>query len=144
MLGFSTQRIDSSSNIAATSTFGAQGIVTVTILGNAPDRGLLPDPIVPSAPTLAQTCAGSRDRQASQFIDSGKGGVTPSAKDTLGSNNLWLDARVANPPVSIPPIPPTIEAAQGWKGGNNRTVILTSQPIDNSDPTGKIGSCTSR
>ena len=120
------------------------GIVTVTILGNDPDRGLLPDPIVPSAPTLAQTCAGSRDRQASQFIDSGKGGVTPSAKDTLGSNNLWLDARVANPPVSIPPIPPTIEAAQGWKGGNNRTVILTSQPIDNSEPTAKIGSCTSR
>ena len=88
MLGFSTQRIDSSSNIAATSTFGAQGIVTVTRLGNDPDRGLQPDPIVPSAPT--------------------------------------------------------IEAAQGWKGGNNRTVILTSQPIDNSEPTGKIGSCTSR
>lgn len=43
VLGFSTQRMDSSSNIAATSSFGAQGIVTVTTLGNDPNKGLQPD-----------------------------------------------------------------------------------------------------
>jgi filamentous hemagglutinin family protein len=136
VLGFSTQRIDSTSNIAATSTFGAQGIVTVTTLGNDPDRGLQPDPIAPNPPTLSQTCAGN-STQASQFVDSGKGGVTPSAKDPLGSNNLWIDPRSGNVPVSSPILPPSIEAAQGWKMGNNRTVILTSQPIDNLEPTAK-------
>ena len=127
VLGFSTQRIDTS-NIAATSTFGAQGIVTVTTLGNDPDRGLQPDPIVPSPPTLSQTCAGNRDRQASTFIDSGKGGVTPSASDPLRSSNLWSDPRVVDVPVNTSPLPsPVIVAAQGWKMGSNRTVILTSQ-----------------
>jgi filamentous hemagglutinin family protein len=134
VLGFSTQRIDSSSNIAATSTFGAQGIVTITTLGNDPNKGLQPDPIVPSPPTLSQTCSGN-STQASRFIDSGKGGITPSASDPLGSNNLWLDPRVANSPVSSPPILPSIEPAQGWKMGNHRTVILTSAPTNNySEP----------
>lgn len=135
VLGFSTQRSDSSSNITATSTFGAQGIVTITTLGNDPNRGLQPDPIVPSAPGLSQTCAGNS--QASQFIDSGKGGITPSAIDPLRSDNLWVDARVANPPIMSPlPSPPVIEAAQGWKMGSNRTVILTSEPTGISEPGG--------
>jgi filamentous hemagglutinin family protein len=130
VLGFSTQRLDSSSNIAATSNFGAQGIVTITTLGNDPNRGLQPDPIVPSAPTLSQTCASNSDRAASTFVDSGKGGMTPSASDPLSSSNLWIDARVATPPVTSLPLPPSIEAAQGWKMGTNRTVILTSQPTN--------------
>ncbi len=132
VLGFSTQRIDSSSNIAATSTFGAQGIVTVTTLGNDPNNGLQPDPIVPSTPALSQTCAGNSDRQTSQFIDSGKGGVTPSVGDALRSTSLWTDSRVATPVVNNPPTAPTIEVAQGWQPGSNRTVILTSQPTNYS------------
>jgi filamentous hemagglutinin family protein len=133
VLGFSTQRMDSSSNIAATSTFGPQGIVTVTTLGNDPNKGLEPDPIAPNAPKLSQTCAGSGDNQPSQFIDSGKGGVIPSAKDTLRSNNLWVDSRVPNTPVSSLPISPSIEPAQGWKMGSNRTVVLTSEPTNYSE-----------
>jgi large exoprotein involved in heme utilization and adhesion len=133
VLGFSTQRMDSSSNIAATSTFGPQGIVTITTLGNDPNKGLQPDPIAPNPPTLSQTCARNNDKQASTFIDSGKGGVTPSASDPVRSTNLWVDARVPNPPVSSPPTSPSIEPAQGWKMGSNRTVILTSQPTNNSE-----------
>ncbi|WP_309739533.1 filamentous hemagglutinin N-terminal domain-containing protein, partial [Chamaesiphon sp. OTE_20_metabat_361] len=78
VLGFSTQRTDLS-NITATSTFGPQGIVTITTLGNDPNKGLQPDPIAPNPPTISQTCARSSDKQASTFIDSGKGGMTPSA-----------------------------------------------------------------
>ncbi|PSB56419.1 filamentous hemagglutinin N-terminal domain-containing protein [Chamaesiphon polymorphus] len=133
VLGFSTQRIDSSSNIAATSTFGAQGIVTITTLGNDPNQGLQLDPIAPNPPTLSQTCARNSDKQASTFIDSGKGGITPSVSDPLRSANLWSDSRVPNLPVSSLPTPPSIEAAQGWKMGSNRTVILTSQPTNNSE-----------
>jgi filamentous hemagglutinin family protein len=133
VLGFSTQRIDSSSNIAATSSFGAQGIVTVTTLGNDPNQGLQPDPIAPSTPALSQTCAANSDGRTSQFIDSGKGGVTPSVGDALQSTSLWTDSRAANPVVSNPPTSPTIEVAQGWKPGSNRTVILTSQPTDYSE-----------
>ncbi|WP_310485330.1 hypothetical protein [Chamaesiphon sp. VAR_48_metabat_403] len=133
VLGFSTQQIDSTSNIAATSTFGAQGIVTITTLGNDPNKGLQPDPIVPSPPGISQTCAG-RSIQASQFIDSGKGGIAPSAIDPLRSNKIWVDTRVANQPVSSPPMPPSLEAARGWKMGSNRTVILTSQPTNYSEP----------
>jgi filamentous hemagglutinin family protein len=138
VLGFSTQRMDLSSNIAATSTFGPQGVVTITTLGNNPDRGLQPDPIVPSAPALSQTCAGNRDGRVSQFIDSGKGGVTPSASDPLRSTNLWVDSRVANTPVSSPPTAPTIEPAQGWKMGSDRTVILTSQPTNYSQQNVRV------
>lgn len=130
VLGFSTQRMDSLSNIAATSNFGPQGIVTVTTLGNDPNKGLQPDPIAPSAPALSQTCAGNRDGRISQFIDSGKGGITPSVGDPLRSNNLWTDSRTPSLPVSSLPTSPKIEAAQGWKSGSNRTVILTSQPTN--------------
>ncbi len=132
VLGFSTQKIDGFSNIAATSTFGAQGIVTITTLGNNPNKGLQSDPIAPSPPALSQTCVGNRDGRTSQFIDSGKGGVTPSVGDALRSTSLWTDSRAANPIVSNPPTAPTIEVAQGWKLGSNRTVILTSQPTNSS------------
>jgi large exoprotein involved in heme utilization and adhesion len=80
------------------STFGPQGVVTITTLGNNPNKGLQPEPIAPSAPALSQTCAGNCDRRVSQFIDSGKGGVISSAIDPLRSTNLWTDARVANTP----------------------------------------------
>jgi filamentous hemagglutinin family protein len=132
VLGFSTQRTDLS-NITATSTFGPQGIVTISTLGNA-NQGLQPDPIAPSTPTLSQTCAGNSDRPASTFIDSGKGGVTSTTSDPLRSSNLWIDPRVANTPVPNLPIAPTIEAAQGWQMGKNRTVILTNQPTNNFEP----------
>uniref|UniRef100_UPI00286D3018 beta strand repeat-containing protein n=1 Tax=Chamaesiphon sp. OTE_20_metabat_361 TaxID=2964689 RepID=UPI00286D3018 len=132
VLGFSTQRTDLS-NITATSTFGPQGIVTITTLGNDPNKGLQPDPIAPNPPTLSQTCARSGDKQASTFIDSGKGGMTPSAIEPLRSSNLWVDPRSTTTPVSSPPMPPSIEAAQGWKMGRDRTVILTSQPTDIAD-----------
>lgn len=134
VLGFSTQRTDLS-NMTATSIFGPQGIVTITTLGNDPNKGLQPDPIAPNPPTLSQTCAGNGDKQASTFIDSGKGGMTPSAIDPLRSSNLWVDTRVANTPVTSPPTSPTIEAAQGWIMGSSRTVILTSQPTKNPEPT---------
>jgi filamentous hemagglutinin family protein len=133
VLGFSTQRIDSSSNIAATSTFGAQGIVTVTTLGTDPNKGLQAEPLVPNAPALSQACAGNNDGRTSQFIDSGKGGVTPSVGDALRSTSLWTDARAGSQVVTNPPTAPTIEVAQGWKPGTNRTVILTSQPHNYSE-----------
>ena len=133
VLGFRTQRTDLS-NITATSTFGPQGIVTITTLGNDPNKGLQPEQIAPNPPTLSKTCAGSSDKQASTFIDSGKGGMTPSAIDPLRSSNLWVDPRMANAPVSSPPTAPTIEAAQGWKMSRDRTVILTSQPTNYSEP----------
>jgi large exoprotein involved in heme utilization and adhesion len=138
VLGFSTQRIDRFSNIAATSTFGAQGVVTINILGNDPNKGLQPDSIVPSLPTLSQTCVGNSDRHASQFIDSGKGGVTPSASDPLRSTNLWSDTRMGTPTVSSPPLSPIIEPAQGWKMGSDRTVILTSQPTNYSQQNVRV------
>ena len=133
VLGFSTQRSDVFSNIAATSTFGAQGAVTINILGNDPNKKLQVEAIAPSPPTLAQTCAGRSDGQASQFIDSGKGGVTPSADDPLRSMQIWSDTRLGNPTVTSPPPSSLIEEAQGWKLGSNRTVILTSQPHNNSE-----------
>ncbi len=145
VLGFSTQRTDLS-NITATSTFGPQGIVTITTLGNDPNKGLQPEPIAPNPPTISQTCARSNDKQASTFIDSGKGGMTPSAIDPLRSSNLWVDPRVANTPVSSLPMLPSIEAAQGWKMGRDRTVILTSQPTNNLDRNVRVSdpNCASK
>jgi filamentous hemagglutinin family protein len=127
VLGFSTQRLDSSSNIAATSAFGAQGVLTIAILGNDPNKGLQPDPIAPSAPALSQTCANKGSQATSTFVDSGKGGMTPSASDPIGSTSLWVDTRSGNTAVENPLPSPTISPARGWKMGSNRTVILTSQ-----------------
>ncbi len=133
VLGFSTQKLDLSSNIAATSTFGAQGIVTVTTLGNDPNKKLQPDPIAPSAPTLSQTCASNSPQAVSTFIDSGKGGMTPSASDPISSTSLWVDTRSGNTPVENPPPSIAIDPARGWKMGHNRTVILTSQSTNNAE-----------
>jgi filamentous hemagglutinin family protein len=133
VLGFSTQRLDSTSNIAATSSSGSQGIVTISRLGNDPTTRLQPEPTAPSAPGLSQACAPTPDRQASQFIDSGKGGVTPMTAEPLRAHQLWSDPRA---PVAKMPLVAvsSIEVAQGWKMGDRRTVVLTSQPVDTSQP----------
>jgi filamentous hemagglutinin family protein len=128
-LGFSFQRVDDFSNIAATSTAGLQGTVTVTNLDADPSRGLQSDPIVPGAPSLSQACPTSSNQSVSTLIDSGSGGVIPRPSDALLGSDLWSDARAnANSAVDLPPLTSTtIMAAQGWKVGNNRTVALTSQ-----------------
>jgi filamentous hemagglutinin family protein len=132
VLGFSTQKLDRLSNIAATSALGAQGVVTITLLGNDPNRGLQPDPIPPSTPTISQTCASNSTQAESTFIDSGKGGMTPSASEPLRNSTLWIDPRQGNAPVSMPAPSVRIEPAQGWQRSTDRTVILTSQPTDYS------------
>ena len=145
LLGFSPQRIDRLSNIAATSASGLQGVVTITVLANDPNKGLQSEPIPPGVPNLSRSCPGNTDspserlRQplASKLVDSGKGGVISSTSDPLRSNDLWSDPRTTNLAVSSPPSAPTptIEAAQGWVTGRNRTVILTSQP---TNPTNSV------
>jgi filamentous hemagglutinin family protein len=128
-LGFSFLGLDDFSNIAATSTAGLQGTVTVTNLDADPSRGLQSDPIIPGAPSLSQACPTGSYQSASTLIDSGSGGVTPRPSDALFNSDLWSDARAnTNAAANLPlPTPTTIIAAQGWKIGSNRTVTLTSQ-----------------
>lgn len=129
VLGFSFQRLDDFSNIAATSTSGPQGTVAVITLDADPSRGLQLDPIVPGAPSLSQACPTSSNQLAGTLISSGTGGVTPNPDDLLPSSNLWSDARSTTAAVGWPrSSPTTIIAAQGWIVGRNRTVTLTSQP----------------
>jgi filamentous hemagglutinin family protein len=143
VLGFSYQSIPQSggyandrfSNIAATSTFGSQGIVTITTLETEPNRGIQPEPVTPGAPNLAQVCPGERNPLASTLMDSGNGGAAPRMRQVLRSEDLWTDGRMSDTVVNTQTAVTSIgqsphfvnEVAQGWIVGNNRTVVLTSQ-----------------
>jgi filamentous hemagglutinin family protein len=126
---------DRFSNIAATSTFGSQGIVTITTLETEPNRGIQAEPVAPGAPNLSQVCPGDfpkgrlrqRNPLASTLMDSGNGGAAPKMRQVLRSEDLWTDGRMRDTVVNMPSTAPTIEVAQGWIVGNNRTVVLTSQ-----------------
>jgi filamentous hemagglutinin family protein len=135
VLGFSYQSIDRFSNIAATSTFGSQGIVTITTLETEPNRGIQPEPVAPGAPNLAQVCPGERNPLASTLMDSGNGGAAPRMRQVLRSEDVWTDGRMSDTVVNTQTAVTSIgqsphfvnEVAQGWIVGNNRTVVLTSQ-----------------
>jgi hypothetical protein len=135
VLGFSYQSIDRFSNIAATSTFGSQGIVTITTLETEPNRGIQPEPVVPGAPNFSQVCPGDRNPLASTLMDSGNGGAAPRMRQVLRSEDLWTDGRMSDTVVNTQTAVTSIgqsphfvnEVAQGWIVGNNRTVVLTSQ-----------------
>jgi filamentous hemagglutinin family protein len=119
VLGFSYQSIDRFSNIAATSTFGSQGIVTITTLETEPNRGIQAEPVAPGAPNFSQVCPGERNPSASTLMDSGNGGAAPRVRQVLRSEDLWTDGRMRDTVVNMPSTAPTIEVAQGWIVGNN-------------------------
>ncbi len=137
VLGFSYQSIDRFSNIAATSTFGSQGIVTITTLETEPNRGIQPEPVAPGVPNFSQVCPGERNPLASTLMDSGNGGAAPRMRQVLRSEDLWTDGRMSDTVVNTQTAAPTIEVAQGWIVGNNRTVVLTSQAANSADAGNK-------
>jgi filamentous hemagglutinin family protein len=104
-------------DITASSTFGQSGIVKVDTPDIDPgkDSAELPKTPTDKSNQISQTCSPSQ--QDNKFYVTGRGGIAPTADDSLTSDEVWLDDRNSTPTAQVPA---TITAtakprpAQGW------------------------------
>ena len=127
-----------SSDITASSQFGAKGTVTINTLKLDPSQGLINLPTETREGKLAQSCESSVAQNQSQFIITGRGGLPPNPKQVLRNNNArvaWVsfpDASVAFSSLSSPSphvSPSPIIEAQGWMvDANGDLYLVASSP----------------
>jgi filamentous hemagglutinin family protein len=97
-LTFEQLRATSTSDISASSEFGAQGNVTLDVLEADLTQGLadLPDNLVDASDQIAQVCPtgpGASERLG-QFVITGRGGIPPSPLDIISGSEVeveWVD-----------------------------------------------------
>jgi large exoprotein involved in heme utilization and adhesion len=143
------------SQITASSDRGIDGVVEINRPETDPSRGLvnLPEQVVDVTGLVAQGCSadgGKADRESSQFIVTGRGGLPPTPRETLSSDTIledWgtpaltsaeplpsrqrdaIENRSGTPAVSPHPTRPTpapLVEANGWVRGAKGEVILTA------------------
>ena len=133
-------------DIDASSAFGLDGTVAITRIEVDPSRGLvaLPSGVVDVSRLIAQQCnaGGYAERQRSDFVITGRGGLVPAPGELLGQS-LWDDMRspftptqsAASSVASLPPSSsslsdairsPLIEA-QAWTQTPDGQILLLAQ-----------------
>ncbi len=143
IFGFELQENPNLSDITASSERGFAGTVNINTLGIEPGQESieLPIEIVDVSKLINQNLC-SADQEG-EFIITGKGGLSPSPKDTLNTDAGWEDWRITednqqnNQPATAPRKEvtpknrdnfPTIIEAQGWLIAPNGNIVLTAQP----------------
>ena len=137
------------SDITASSQFGVNGVVQISNPAIDPNHGLVVLPAQPVDVTrlVAQNCptgGGYVARGSSKFTIAGRGGLPPTPRETLGSDNVLEDwgshvlafaqlpreDQLSRPAVSTtqptPPKPEPFVEAQGWVLDTNGKVVLTA------------------
>ena len=72
------------------------GIIAVDISGIDPSQGLvnIPVAVVDASEKIATSCSSDNERDESQFIITGRGGLPPSPNDPLTADAIWEDTRI--------------------------------------------------
>ncbi|WP_158441861.1 filamentous hemagglutinin N-terminal domain-containing protein [Pleurocapsa sp. PCC 7319] len=94
IFGFELQENSNLSDITASSQFGLDGTVNINTSGIEPaqELGKLPIEIVDVSELINQNLCSAEQKGA--FILTGKGGLSPSPKDTLNTDSGWEDWRI--------------------------------------------------
>ncbi len=143
IFGFELQEDSKFSDITASSRFGIDGTVNINTSGIEPGQELskLPIEIVDVSGLINQNLCSVG--QEGEFIITGKGGLSPSPKDTLNTDAGWEDWRVlensssnyqqSSQTRSLPEVndrdPHHIVEAQSWFRAPNGNIVLTAQPV---------------
>ncbi|CAN1210748.1 hypothetical protein TUMEXPCC7403_11160 [Tumidithrix helvetica PCC 7403] len=123
------------SDFTVSSNFNLSGTVIINTPGIDPSRGLgnLPVDVVDASKLVPQRCLA--DKQGSEFIITGRGGVPANPSELLSGMSL-LDnlgtshnsVTVASNPVEVKnEIPDTIVEAQGWVVGDRGQITLVAK-----------------
>lgn len=129
------------SRITATSEQGPQfdGVVEINTPEINPSTGLIPLPVelVDVSELIAQGCQTGDEPNASTFVVTGHGGLSPNPQEALASESPLVDLgtpiprqenrnSTATSSNSISSEPSPIVEAQGWIIGKNGEVVLTA------------------
>ncbi|OWY64195.1 hypothetical protein B7486_48615 [cyanobacterium TDX16] len=127
-------------DITASSELGISGTLEINTPNIEPNSGLVNLPSVPVDTQLAQNCTPSSDRNQSEFIVTGRGGLPPNPTEVLSSDATSVDWVALQPTIenqssptpatnsTVPSPVPMIEAT-GWVSGHNGEVILTASNV---------------
>lgn len=133
------------SDITASSEFGLAGTVEITTPDVNPSEGLveLPEDVIDTTTLVAQSCAASQGKIASQrseFIITGRGGLPANPNESLTHEAIladWVtmkDAPISGTFESMETVSSLSQSqnqvleAQGWIVSSNGTLILTATP----------------
>ena len=131
----SNPRSNSTNDISASSNFGLDGTVEIDTLEVNPNRDLLQLPERAIATRIVLACDSSGDRQQSEFVIKGSGGLPPNPEAPLDSDVLAVDwiSRQPGQNLKIGSSDPatTIVEARGWMVNQNNEIVL----VANNAPT---------
>ncbi|MDV2997295.1 MAG: hypothetical protein N4J56_007000 [Chroococcidiopsis sp. SAG 2025] len=116
------------------------GTVDINTPGIDPNSGLVNLPSVPVDTQLAQNCTPSRNRDRSEFIVTGRGGLPPNPTEVLTSDAISIDWVALQPTrenqssptpitISTAPSPAPMVEAQGWEIDRQGKVVLTASNV---------------
>lgn len=138
-LDFDQLRSNQTSDISASSEFGAPGVITFDVLGIDPSQGLteLPSTVVDASRQIAQGCgrgSGVTAESLGEFVITGRGGLPPDPLTQLSRAPVAVDlvtrevdsAASLNSGVAISSSSGITEAT-GWSTDSNGEIILTAQ-----------------
>lgn len=130
LLGIERRELSTSlSDITATSESGRDGTIQTETLGIPPDPELIPLPLdfLNASQLVAQGCEqfSANSEARGSFYVLGRGGITPLASETLGSDDVVDDLRLPDAWANESPI----TEAQDWFMNDQGEVILTANPL---------------
>ncbi|MBD2465201.1 filamentous hemagglutinin N-terminal domain-containing protein [Oscillatoria sp. FACHB-1407] len=134
---FAQLRRNSTSDISASSEFGASGAIAFDLLSTDPSQGLveLPTTVIDASQQIAQHC-GRNEVLNGEFVVTGRGGLPPNPGELLSGSNLltgWVsvnDSGTSNASVASSSEPPVLIEAQTWRTSANGTIeLLASAPV---------------
>jgi large exoprotein involved in heme utilization and adhesion len=123
--------LTSASDITASSASGIAGIVDINTVAVDPNQGLVNLPEAIATPKLAQGCQPGSPKVASQFINSGRGGLRPHPFEARSSSPVIGDVRwprqlqAQRSRLSVAH-PPAVQEAQGWQRDTAGQIRLVS------------------
>ncbi len=124
------------SEISASSEFGVNGTVQINTPNIDPNNGLVNLPAIPVDTSFAQTCTAGGNVAKSEFIITGRGGLSSNPNQALSTDAVQVDLVTLNPKVDkrstsisttpTTPTPPTIVEATAWMIDKHGNVVLTA------------------
>lgn len=132
-------------DIDASSRFGSDGLITVSLIDIDPERGAvqLADDLADASQLIAEGCDQRGKLALGRFTHVGRGGLPPTPNDFLSEDEpvaAWVsvEAAIAQPPAQASPsifldppngvkTSPEIIEAQGWQVDPDGTVMLVAQ-----------------
>jgi filamentous hemagglutinin family protein len=139
-LTFDELRDNRTSDISASSEFGAQGTVVQDVLAVDPTQGLteLPGNLVDASDQVGQVCPSGPGVSESlgRFVITGRGGIAPGPLGSLESDRVdaeWVESEAAAgeaEPTSETPTVAPLREAQAWVVGEDGRVHLVAGDLD--------------